>query len=189
MQPLTGGSEAGPLYALVSYIPGPLGEFLNRLRSDLVPHCKLLSHLTLLPPRSLADDPEVLEQAVRERVASIEPFEVRLGNVCVFDSTSVVYIGLESGEDHVRAAYTHLARGPLAAEERFKFHPHITLAQEFPPYQLDAVRREASSRWEEWTGPRSFAVEELVFVRSRNAASWDTISGYRLDVQAVPAIR
>ena len=42
------------LYALVSYIPGALGEFLDRLREELVAGCDPHAHITALPPRPIA---------------------------------------------------------------------------------------------------------------------------------------
>jgi hypothetical protein len=42
------------MFALVSYVPGRLGEFLDRLREELVTGCKAHSHVTLLPPRPLS---------------------------------------------------------------------------------------------------------------------------------------
>src|SRR3954449_9213128 len=38
-------------FALVSYIPGRLAEFLDRLRCELSPGCRLRAHVTILPPR------------------------------------------------------------------------------------------------------------------------------------------
>ncbi len=43
-------------FALVSYIPDPLGNFLDRLRLDLVPGCSPHAHVTVLPPRPICAD-------------------------------------------------------------------------------------------------------------------------------------
>ena len=43
-------------FALVAYIPDPLGRFLDDLRVELTPDCKPRAHVTILPPRPLCDD-------------------------------------------------------------------------------------------------------------------------------------
>lgn len=168
------------MYALVSYIPGPLGDFLNRLRADLVPSCRLLSHLTLLPPRLLAAPTEQLEGALEQKLPAIPPFSVTLGEVRLFEETRVVYLNLETGEQRAREIHTGLSDGVLDFAERFAYHPHVTLAQEFSADRFAAIVQEAQSRWASWTGPRTFEVEELVFVRNRDVNTWDSIAEYRL---------
>ena len=45
---------AEALYAVVSYISGELGDFVDELRSELMPaQSHLRAHITLLPPRPL----------------------------------------------------------------------------------------------------------------------------------------
>ena len=41
------------VFALVVYIPGPLGVFLDELRRELVPHYNPHAHVSVLPPRPL----------------------------------------------------------------------------------------------------------------------------------------
>lgn len=174
------------MYALVSYIPGPLGEFLNNLRADLVPHCRLLSHLTLLPPRVLSAPRSALESALATRLPEVRPFEVRLGEIQTFEETKVVFVELESGQDTARGIHSRLAQDVLAYEERFDYHPHVTLAQEFPADQFESLLAEARSRWNRWTGPRSFQVEELVFVQNRDVNTWDALAAFRLSPNGHP---
>jgi 2'-5' RNA ligase len=150
------------------------------MRADLVPHCRLLSHLTLLPPRGLAAPTETLEATLMERLPLVRPFEVRLSGIQEFARTKVVYLALDGGQETAIRTYHDLAVGPLACEERFEYHPHVTLAQEFPHEQFEEVKQEAKRRWAEWTGPRSFVVEELVFVRNRDVTTWDPIADYQL---------
>jgi hypothetical protein len=42
------------VFALVIYIPGPLGLYLDELRRDLVPDYDPHAHVSVLPPRTLA---------------------------------------------------------------------------------------------------------------------------------------
>ncbi len=47
------------VFALVIYIPDPLGRFLDDLRTALVPGCNPHAHVSVLPPRPLAVDWQV----------------------------------------------------------------------------------------------------------------------------------
>src|SRR5215472_12727665 len=58
--------EQSPVYALVIYIPDPLGKFLDELRRELVPGCNPHAHVSVLPPRPLAVDWEEASQFARE---------------------------------------------------------------------------------------------------------------------------
>jgi 2'-5' RNA ligase len=182
------GVGANPLYALVSYIPGNLGTYLNRLRHDLVSTCSLLSHLTFLPPRHLAADPEALSRELNRKLIGIESFPVVLGEVEIFESTNVVYIGLEQGSHMVRQIHTGLAGGLFTYDEPFPFHPHITLAQEFEAARLPRIVDRARKAWEAIPpSSRSFFVERLVFVRNQDPNTWSTVSEH--DLSGVPLVR
>lgn len=180
MESQLAGIPAGRVYALVSYIPGPLGDFLNCMRADLVPSCRLLSHITFLPPRTLRSPEPALVQALDERLPLIKPFEIGLEEVEVFERTQVVYLSLGGGVDTVKAIHDRLGQDLLAFDEPHEFHPHITLAQEIANREFGDVLEEAKRRWKQWNGPRSFLVNEMVFVRNRDANHWDSIAEHKL---------
>src|SRR5215471_21485778 len=75
------------VYALVIYIPDPLGRFLDDLRRELVPGCNPHAHVSVLPPRSLAVDWQVAGEAVRSCASEWAPFEIRLGGIQRFPVT------------------------------------------------------------------------------------------------------
>ena len=182
------GASADPLYALVSYIPGNLGTFLNRLRHDLVTTCSLQSHLTFLPPRYLSAPSDLLSKELDRRLAAVDAFPVTLGEIEVFESTNVVYIGLEQGASQVRDLHAWLAAGPLEYKEPFPFHPHVTLAQEFGPERLSSVVESARKAWAMIPASnRSFLIDRLVFVRNQDPNTWNTISEH--DLQPLPLVR
>ena len=52
------------VFALVIYIPDPLGRFLDDLRRELVPGCNPHAHVSVLPPRPLAVDWQVASEQV-----------------------------------------------------------------------------------------------------------------------------
>ena len=90
------------VFALVIYIPGPLGLFLDSLRRDLVPDYDPHAHVSVLPPRSLAVGWRVASQEAEALAASRAPFEIELTEVSVFPVTGVVYIEVGAGGDELR---------------------------------------------------------------------------------------
>jgi 2'-5' RNA ligase len=129
---LQNGYERVNQYALVSYIPDPLGKFLDLLRVELVPMCKPHAHVTVLPPRPLNAPVEHAEAELRESVGRFQPFEVRLGSVEIFDASEVIYIEVERGESELRQMHKELNRGAVEFKESIAVQPHITQAQKMP---------------------------------------------------------
>ncbi len=66
--------ERPSLYALVIYLPDPLGGFLDDLRLEMVPGCNPHAHVSVLPPRPLPVAPE----------AAIEEARAHCGRLCAF---------------------------------------------------------------------------------------------------------
>ena len=58
-------------YALVSYIPGRLGDFITKLRQDLIAGCVAQSHVSILPPRPLQVDPQVAADEIRAGITEL----------------------------------------------------------------------------------------------------------------------
>ena len=119
-------------FALVAYIPGPLAEFLDRLRLDLTPNCNPRAHVTVLPPRPVdenADLREMIEQLAEEsRVAA--PIEVTLGDIDIFRASNVIYAGVARGERELHALHENLNAGQLEYDGPYPYHPHVTIAQD-----------------------------------------------------------
>jgi len=181
------GYGATTQFALVSYIPEPLGSFLSNLRTELVPHCHLQSHVTLLTPRPLANPTWALIDELRRETAQLDSFEVELGSLEVFPVTNVIYLSITRGRREIIEMHDRLAREMFAYKEPFPFHPHITLAQEIPEESITDVFTRACARWEAWPHPRSFRVEELVFVRNVNMRGWEDLSSHPLSTNSQPA--
>lgn len=160
------------LYALVIYLPEPLGGFLDDLRLELVPGCNPHAHISVLPPRPLPMAPEAVIEEARGIVGGFAPFDVELGRIEKFDVTDVIYISVEGGTEQLRQMHQSLNRGALALDEPFPFHPHVTLAQECDVGQVEALLSVASRRWSEFPGPRRFRVEKAVFVRNTRGNEW-----------------
>ena len=174
------GRDCTGLYALVNYIPDPMGAYLNELRAELVPGCKLRSHVTLLPPRALASPPKTLVSDLERRVPYLHSFDVTLGDIEIFESTGVIYLGLHNGQQEIEKMHRSLANGLFEYEEPFDFHPHITLAQEIPADRLQKCLNHAHARWRAWSHDRSFPILNLTFVRNVTPTRWDNLSEHVL---------
>src|SRR3954452_2669596 len=82
------------VFALVIYIPPPLGRFLDDLRRELVPHYNPHAHVSVLPPRPLppAVDWQSASDGARALTEGWAAFDVELTSIEVFPATDVIYI-------------------------------------------------------------------------------------------------
>ena len=161
-------------FALVAYIPGPLAEFLDRLRLDLTPNCNPRAHVTVLPPRPVdenADLREMIEQLTEEsRVAA--PIEVTLGDIDIFRASNVIYAGVARGERELHALHENLNAGQLEYDGPYPYHPHVTIAQDMGAERVLELARIARERWAAYNGPRTFPVDCLSFVQNVAPGAW-----------------
>jgi 2'-5' RNA ligase len=168
-----GGRTLGQ-FALVSYIPDPLAGFLDRLRLDLTPNCNPRAHVTVLPPRPIANECDLKEltEHLEEEGRIALPFDVTLGDIEVFPATKVIYVALARGERELHALHENLNSGQLEYDGPFPYHPHITVAQDFEPEQVEEFTRIARERWKNYEGPRRFTVDCLSFVQNVAPGMW-----------------
>ena len=159
-------------FSLVSYIPGQLGDFITRLRQDLVQGCVAQSHVTILPPRPLSIHPASAEEELRERVAAFAPVCIKIPSLKMFHQTSVVFADLGDGREELLEMHSALNTGPFYFDEPFPYHPHITLAQGFPPERLHQIYEEASRRWALEAPDKSFLIDTLTFVQNTVENRW-----------------
>ena len=168
------------VFALVIYIPDPLGGFLDDLRRELVPGCNPHAHVSVLPPRPLAVEWALAGEEVRECAAGWTPFEITLGRVCIFPVTNVIYLELSQGGPEMFRIHAAMNSGALEFQEPFAYHPHITLAQEIPPADVARVNQRAQELWEAYTGPRSFPADRAAFVQNTMGNCWIDLAEYQL---------
>jgi len=173
------------LYALVTYLPHPLGGFLDELRLEMIPGCNPHAHVSVLPPRPLPVAPESAIEEARAIVAVFAQFEIELGQVEKFDVTDVIYISVEAGAEQLRRMHRRLNAGALAFQEPFAYHPHVTLAQEIEPGKVETLSALAARRWREFSGPRRFLAETAVFVRNTRGNHWIDLA--KTPLSAAPA--
>ena len=174
------------VFALVIYIPDPLARFLDDLRRELAPGCNPHAHVSVLPPRPLSVAWRRASDQVRSLTDAWSPFEIELMNVARFPRTDVIYLELGAGAEEVRRMHEAMSSGPLHFVEPFEYHPHVTLAQELKPQDVNAANDLAIRRWEEYRGRRSFLADRAVFVQNTVPNCWVDLAEYSLGAVTVP---
>lgn len=174
------GNQRINSFALVSYIPDPLGKFLDDLRRELVPGCKPHAHVTMLPPRPLGGSPEQAWQQILDYSNPQGAFELELTEVSIFPITNVVYIELGRGRERLMDWHRALNQGVLRFTEPFPYHPHVTLAQEIDASAAVEIGERAKAAWAEFRGPRRYLVEEVTLVQCTVNNEWLDLAWRRL---------
>jgi 2'-5' RNA ligase len=168
-------------FALVSYVPEPLGPFLDQLRLSLPGAEFPQAHITLLPPRPLAVTIQAASRHAQSVLNRFSAFDVELSAVRKFPETNVLYLDLTEGGETVRDLHEALNSGDLHYQEPFEFHPHLTLCGPVP--DLGAAQQEAEIAWRSFLVPRRFAVQEIVGLWASSngiGLSWQRIWSYNL---------
>ena len=168
------------VFALVIYVPDPLGRFLDDLRRELVPGCNPHAHVSVLPPRPLAVEWQQAAGQARALTEGWTPFEVELAGLRIFPVTNVIYLEIGAGAADLRRMHAAMNAGVLQFEEPFPYYPHITLAQEIPQPEVRAIYEVAQRRWREYRGRGVFRAERTVFVRNTLNNCWIDLAEYRL---------
>jgi 2'-5' RNA ligase len=162
-----------PRYALVAYVRGPAGEFVENLRRELHPELPhLAAHLTILPPRPLQGTESSALQ-VLERVCSEEAaFEVHLGGVETFvPVTPTVYIRVD-GASRMCELHRKLNIEALEFQEEWPYIPHMTVVKMGGLQPAEVAYRTARERWAQYGGRRRILLEKLTFVREDAQHCW-----------------
>ena len=168
------------VFALVIYIPDPLGQFLDDLRRELAPQCNPHAHVSVLPPRPLAVEWQAAAGQARALMEGWAPFEIELAGLQIFPVTNVIYIEIGAGAADLRRMHAAMNAGALEFQEPFSYHPHITLAQEIPHQEVRTIYELAQRRWREYRGSGVFRVERTVFVRNTLSNGWIDLAECRL---------
>jgi hypothetical protein len=171
-------------FALVIYIPSPLGRFVDDLRLELAPDCRPHAHVSVLPPRHVSAPWPAVAEGLRHVASKLAPFEVEAGSVASFPVTDVIYLETGRGTRDLHHLHNRLGRGQLEFKEPFPYHPHITVAQEIPEDRVREAYEVAVRRWQEYTGPRTFLAEQLTFVQNTAQDCWVDLA--QLDLGRVP---
>jgi 2'-5' RNA ligase len=177
--------ERPNVFALVIYIPEPLGRFLDDLRRELVPHYNPHAHVSVLPPRPIHNGWQAASNQARALTEGWAPFDVELTSIHVFERTDVIYIEIGAGASELYALHAAMNSAALAYDEPYVYHPHITLAQEIPHDRVGEFIDYARRRWAEYDGSRTFRADRAVFVQNTVDNCWVDLAEYSLGAVAV----
>ena len=187
MQCCSDDTDISPInsFALVSYIPGPLGEFITELRRELVPGCVAQSHVSILTPRPLHVSIDVAAEQVRAGLVPFTAFELELPRIRVFEQTSVIFCEVGNGRDRLFEMHDALNTGDLGFAEPFDYHPHVTLAQGMQNGDLQRIYDEALRRWSESGLVPRVRIDKATFVQNTDKNRWLDLEDYELRDPAV----
>jgi 2'-5' RNA ligase len=182
-------AERPNVFALVVYVPDPLGRFLDDLRRELVPHYNPHAHVSVLPPRTLSVSWETASNQARALTESWAAFDVELTGIEVFPVTDVIYIDIGEGGRELHGLHKAMSAAAFDFEEPFPYHPHITLAQDVPHDCVAELHERARRRWAEFRGPRTFRAERAAFVQNTHDNCWVDLAEYTLGSVLAPHAR
>jgi 2'-5' RNA ligase len=149
-------------FALVAYIPTPLGSFLQSLRHEMPGEENPQAHITVLPPRPLRARVDLVSHEAQDVLSRFYPFTVQLSDVKVFPETNILYLAIATGNDILHRLHDELNSGLLAYEESFDFLPHLTLSGAVPLHEISERQAQAKKAWAAHEGETSFEVNEVV---------------------------
>lgn len=172
-------------YALVSYLPEPLGGFLDSLSRELVPECRPHAHITLLPPRHLSGSVEEAKSTIERVTMTLRPFDLEITTIEIFDVTAVIYADIGAGRTRLFDLHRSLNVDSLFYQEQFDYHPHVTLAIKTEDRDVPALLERARREWAAYTGSRCFRVDQLHFVHNVAPDCWDDVASYLLPTPVV----
>jgi len=161
-------------YALVAYVKGPVGEFVESLRRELhpdLPH--LAAHLTLLPPRPLCGPEDAALQVLARICGQVEPFEIALGGMESFaPTTPTIYIRVTHGVSRLHLLHDQLNTQVLSFAEEWPYIPHLTIVKMPTEAAAEEALQIARERWQHYSGSRTILLDRLTFVREDAQNCW-----------------
>ncbi len=169
-------------FAVVAYLRGPLADFIDTLRAELVPGCDSHAHVTILPPRPIQADPDAAAQLISRRVDGFSAFPIEATRIRVFPITQVIFADIGAGTDELRDLHRMLNVDELYFDEPFEYHPPRTLAQGLQPEEVHNRFELADRRWHEFQRrhSRHFTVDTLTFVQNTAGNRWIDLAEWEL---------
>jgi hypothetical protein len=179
--------HAWGFFALVSYVPDPLGPCLDGMRQAMPGAEFRQAHITILPPRPLKNSVETVSQHVRTLLRNFQCFTVELSSVRRFEETNVLYLDLAEGSEQVHAIHDALNQGDLEFKEEFQFHPHLTIAGPLTPESVEPMQWRAEKLWNAIRPQGSFVLRDIVALWADprySVAAWQRLWTYSLGLEA-----
>lgn len=130
-------------------VPSPHGEFLQARRADFGDRSawQIPAHITLLPPTEVDTTTYATFLDHCAAVATSQPvFDVLLRGTGTFRPLSnVVFIQVARGVSACESLEMSLRSGPVMRALDFYYHPHVTVAHDVSPPELDRAFDELAS--------------------------------------------
>jgi len=169
-------------FAVVAYIRGPLADFIDSLRAELVDGCDSHAHVTILPPRPVSSSPEAASGMITRNLGDFAAFDFEATRIHVFPITQVIYTDIGAGSSELHDLHRRLNVDELYFDEPFEYHPHLTLAQGLQPEEVPALYELADRRWHEFQRrhSRHFTVDNLTFVQNTAGNRWMDLAAWDL---------
>ncbi|ROT32070.1 2'-5' RNA ligase family protein [Micromonospora sp. HM5-17] len=160
-------------------IPEPWRGFLTRRRAEAGdPQAAYVpAHLTLLGP---TDIPVASLPAVERHLAAVaaahRPYRLHLRGTGTFRPvTDVVFVVVAAGISECELLAGAIGSAPeLRRENRFPYHPHVTVAQDVAPEALDKVYEDLADF------SAIFTVEKFTLFSHGDDARWQPRRDFRL---------
>ena len=179
-------------FALVSYIPDPLGSLLHELRQALPGDDNPRPHITILPPRPLKLPIEAASKQARKILRQFPPFEVELSRVSRFSQTDFLYLDVGDGGPFLHHLHDALNTGDLNYLEELEFRPHLTLGGPVSARNLEATQEVAEAAWHSLLHLRRFTLDEVAALwlsPGNGQGQWERVWSHRLREPRTEALR
>jgi 8-oxo-dGTP pyrophosphatase MutT (NUDIX family)/2'-5' RNA ligase len=169
---------------VIARLPEPLGLHVQAWRRALRDPAadRIVPHLTLVPPQTVAErDLDRAVALVERAAADAEPFTVELDGAATFlPASPVAFLVVREGGPGLRTLEVALQAPPLDRRTH-PFHPHVTVTQDVPAAEVEAAAAELA-------GFRaSFPLEEVAVMREEGDRVWRRLA--RFTVGASTAVR
>ena len=170
--------------AVVVLLPEPVAAHVQAWRRALrePTRAAIAPHITVVPPQNVAADDVGQAVALLDRVAAdMVPGLVALRDAATFlPAGPVAFLRVDRGTP-VLVALEQALRTPPLDRRTHPFEPHVTVAQELPPAELEAaVAALAGFR-------ASFPVRELVLMEEGRDRVWRP--AHHIPMGAAPTVR
>src|SRR5215469_9157516 len=118
-------------YGLVAYVSDPVGEWVEKVRRELMPsQAGATAHISILPPRPLMGTETEALETLEELCRDVNPFEVSMGEVESFaPRTPTVFVRVAHAAYRMRELHDRLNTGALEYEEPWPYMPHMTIVK------------------------------------------------------------
>lgn len=171
-------------FALVCYIPDPLGAYLDRLRQSFPADDHAQAHLTILPPRPIYVPVETALDTANAVLQQTFVFDVELQKVSRFAQTNILYLTVGEGNAVVRELHAALNSGHLSYDEPFEFLPHVTVGGPVTADNIADANLEAEREWARFSEQKTFGVREIVALGAKphvgSYGAWQRVHSYKL---------